>query len=73
MPIESPSFYLAWLWDQVKETYYAMPGPWWVKFLIVAICLAIPGPGDEALLLLGLALARKRRRRKELLSSTPPV
>ena len=61
------SFYTRWvawyLWDQVKETYHSLPGPWWVKLAIVAVCIAIPGPQDEILLILVVKACRWYRNR----------
>lgn len=61
-------WYLSWLlwWakDEAKETWRAMPGPWWVKLALVAACLAIPGPQDEIALIIVVRYLRKRRQRK---------
>lgn len=48
-------------WDLARETYRALPGPWWLKLLLCAICLAIPGPQDELLLIALTVIARKIR------------
>jgi hypothetical protein len=37
-------------YDFVRQTYRELPGPAWVKISLVVICLAIPGPQDEMLL-----------------------
>jgi hypothetical protein len=46
-----------------RDAWRKLPGPWWVKTLIVVVCVAIPGPGDEiaVLALAGAAAARKAR------------
>ena len=50
-------FYARKLWD-------SLPGPWYVKMILVAICIAIPGPADE-LILVALPVAwRKIRSRR---------
>lgn len=50
-------FDYAWqAWPVFLARYYArqlwnnLPGPWWVKVLLVAVCIAIPGPADEIIL-----------------------
>jgi hypothetical protein len=48
----------------VRDLYDSLPGPWWCKALLVAICLAIPGPQDELLLLAVVAISRRIRARK---------
>lgn len=45
----------------LKETWDGMPGPWPVKLLLVAVCLAIPGPQDEILLILVTQALRRRK------------
>lgn len=62
--------YLAsWYWTVIKwearETWNALPGPWWVKVLIIAVCTAIPGALDEIALLAVLKVCRTLRARKE--------
>ena len=58
----------AWhLWPVYVLRWYAvqawrdLPGPWFVKVLLIAVCLAIPGGFDEIAL---IALARYFRARK---------
>jgi hypothetical protein len=46
------------------ETWRGLPGPWPVKLLLIAVCLAIPGPQDEILLLLVTQALRVRRARR---------
>jgi hypothetical protein len=49
---------------EARELWRALPGPWWVKVLLIVLTQAIPGPQDEiALLLLIMAALRKRRAR----------
>ena len=51
---------------EAREMWRALPGPWWCKVLLMAVCLAIPGPQDEILLMLVVAAFRKRQARHEL-------
>jgi hypothetical protein len=37
----------------LRQTWDDMPGPWWVKVPLIVVCLLIPGPQDE-LILIGL-------------------
>ena len=46
---------------EAREVWRALPGPWWVRVLLVAVCVAIPGPADEIAL---VAVAGWLRRRK---------
>jgi hypothetical protein len=61
----------SWRWpayvvaDFIRDTYRSLPGPWWCKAMLVAICLAIPGPQDELLLLAIVAISRRIRARKQ--------
>jgi hypothetical protein len=47
-----------------RETWRAIPGPWWVKVLLIAVCTAIPGPGDEIGLIAITAWSRRRAAKK---------
>jgi hypothetical protein len=62
-------WYLSWIWwwakGQFRELWEAMPGPWWVKAVIVGACLAIPGPQDEILLILVLKACKVMRARRD--------
>ena len=55
------------LWPVYVARYYArrawddLPGPWWVKVLLIAVCLAIPGQLDEVALIAVTAYCRRRR------------
>lgn len=49
---------------EARELWRALPGPWWVKVALIVVCTAIPGPGDELLILIGMAAFRKRQARK---------
>jgi len=51
---------------EAREMWRALPGPWWVKVLLIVVCLAIPGPQDEIALALVVAAFRKRQARREL-------
>lgn len=56
---------------EAREMWRALPGPWWVKVLLIAVLAAIPGQLDEFLFLAVLAAFRKRRaRRGELAASS---
>jgi hypothetical protein len=48
---------------EAREMWRALPGPWWVKILIIVVLQAIPGELDEIALLLALGWLRKRRAR----------
>ncbi len=48
----------------VRQTWQGLPGPWPVKVALLAVCLAIPGPQDELLLLAVTQVCRARRARK---------
>lgn len=62
-------WYVSWYWLIAKqsalELWRDLPGPWYVKLFIVAICLAIPGPQDEILLIVMLRIFRAIRKRRE--------
>jgi len=47
-----------------RETWDGLPGPWPVKVALCAVCLAIPGPQDEILLLAFTQFCRARKARK---------
>ena len=51
---------------EARELWRALPGPWWVKVLLILVTQAIPGPQDEILLLLVVAAFRKYRARRAL-------
>ena len=46
---------------EAREMWRALPGPWWVKVLLIVITQAIPGPQDELVLLAVVAAFRKRQ------------
>ena len=46
---------------EAREMWRALPGPWPVKVALIVVTQAIPGPGDELLLLLGMAALRRRQ------------
>lgn len=53
-----------WCGRKIRATWDMLPGPTWVKALLIVICLAIPGPGDEiAVLAIAGALAVRKARR----------
>ena len=49
---------------EARETWRAMPGPWPVKVLLLAVLLAVPGQLDELVFLAALSAFRKRRARR---------
>lgn len=49
---------------EAREMWRALPGPWWVKVLLIVVTQAIPGPQDEILLLAICAACRKRKARR---------
>ena len=55
----------AWWWHVAKVTaldyWESLPGPWPVKVLLIAVCLAIPGQVDELILLAVVAWFRRRQ------------
>jgi hypothetical protein len=53
---------LAWLF-WVVDTWRALPGPTWARVALLIVCLAIPGPQDELLLIAITAAMRARRAR----------
>lgn len=44
-----------WYWFLAKhyarEMWQSLPGPWYVKVLLVVVCQVIPGPLDEVALI----------------------
>ena len=46
---------------EVRELWQALPGPWWCKALLIVVCLAIPGPADEVILIAAAGWLRKRK------------
>jgi hypothetical protein len=58
------SWYGYVLRQEALETWRALPGPWWVRLALVAVCLAIPGFLDELALVALVKLARSRRARR---------
>jgi hypothetical protein len=54
---------LAWLF-WVVDTWRALPGPPWCRVALLMVCLAIPGPQDELLLIAITAVMRARRARQ---------
>jgi hypothetical protein len=50
---------------EAREMWRALPGPWWVKALLITVCLLIPGPQDEIALALIVAAFRRRQARRE--------
>jgi hypothetical protein len=54
---------------EAREMWRALPGPWWVKTLLLAACLAIPGPADEVALIAITAAFRRRRAARTRISS----
>ena len=51
--------------DALRRAWAGLPGPWWVKILLIAACQLIPGGFDEWALLAGTAAWRKYRTRRQ--------
>ena len=49
---------------EARQLWRALPGPWWVKVLLIVVTQAIPGPQDELLLMLIVAALRRRQARR---------
>jgi hypothetical protein len=58
------SFWWAVAKWQARELWDSLPGPWYVKALIIVICLAIPGQVDEIAIVAVTAAWRKYRTRR---------
>jgi len=61
---------VAWFWAMVirfeaRKFWQALPGPWYVKVVLIIICLAIPGELDEIALVAVTAACRAYQARKE--------
>jgi hypothetical protein len=63
-------WYAGWLWwsarTAVRELWDGIPGPLWVKILVMcvlAVTLVTPGP-DELIIVFALRLAAKRGRKR---------
>jgi hypothetical protein len=63
-PVVTGRWYAYAVWCAMLQTWHDMPGPWWVKILLVAVCLAIPGPQDEIALILLTRVFRAWRARQ---------
>ena len=60
------TFWACALWTfGIKPTWNGLPGPWWVRVLLVTVYLAIPGPQDELLLIAITAACRRIRAARE--------
>ena len=46
------------VWFAAKAAWDELPGPWWVKLLLIAVTQAIPGGADEFLLFGGIRAGR---------------
>ena len=66
----SPIYWASYRWpitltrEWVKDTWDSLPGPRWLRVALIVVCLAIPGPQDELLLLAILAASRAIRKRR---------
>lgn len=58
------------VWCALRQTWDDMPGPWWVKVALIVICVAIPGPQDEILLLALTRVFRAWRKRQAVKANT---
>lgn len=63
-PVATGRWYAYAVWCAMLQTWRDMPGPWWVKVVLVAACLAIPGPQDEIALILLTRVFRAWRARQ---------
>lgn len=50
---------------EARELWRALPGPWWVKVLLIVVLSLIPGQFDEVIFLAVLSALRKRRAARE--------
>lgn len=48
----------------LRQTWEGLPGPWPVKVALLVVCVAIPGPQDELILLALTQVCRARAARK---------
>jgi hypothetical protein len=59
----------AWWWlvlrYALRDLWDGLPGPWWCKVALVAVCTAIPGGLDEVVLLALTAAWRRWRARRQ--------
>lgn len=61
-PADMAAFWAYALWTfGIRATWDSLPGPWWVRVLLVTACLLIPGPQDELLLIAITAACRRIR------------
>ena len=51
---------------EARATWAAMPGPWYVKALTLAVLFIIPGQVDEIVFFALLSAFRKRRARRQM-------
>jgi hypothetical protein len=61
------NWYVVALWLTVRRFWANLPGPWYVKVIILLAfiaCLAIPGPADEIALAALIAWWGRRQSRK---------
>lgn len=70
-PIYWPScrWPLTLLREWIRDTWDGLPGPVWLRVLLIVACLAIPGPQDELLLLAVVAACRAIRKRRNSTSN----
>ena len=58
-----------WFWAVallVLAAWNALPGPWWCKLLLIAVCQLIPGGFDELALVAITAAYRRHRHAAQL-------
>jgi hypothetical protein len=61
----NPGLALRLVWEfWILATWNGLPGPWWVKAILITVCLAIPGPQDELLLIAVTAGCRAWKARR---------
>lgn len=57
-------FWMAAVKFAIKSIWDSLPGPWYVKLILIIITQAIPGPQDELLLFAIMALFRYIKKRR---------
>lgn len=58
------------VWYNLCEMWRDLPGPWYVKLVLIIAVLAIPGPQDELALIAVVRLCRVWRKRQAARAAT---
>lgn len=65
---QSLSYTASWYWYVARQAaldlWRGLPGPWYVKVLLIIATQLIPGPQDELALIAIVAWSRRRAARK---------